>query len=100
MREKRFFYKKGRRYFAINEYIDGFFGLPSDGLLYKHKSGMSCFLHPKKWDKDLDIKKLCYFETKISTLTKKLYDDNVGIYNISTWEFCDQILKKICLNKK
>ena len=97
MKDPKFFYKKGKRYIAIDEYRDGFYGLPSDGLLYKHDTGLTCFLHPNKFDKNLDIQKLSYLQTKKNDITKKIMDSNLKVYNISCYDFILDVIEKVSI---
>lgn len=95
MRESKFFIKKGKRYIAIDEYRDGFYGLPSDGLLFKHNIGLTCFLNPKSYDNNLDISKLSYLQSKTSMLTRQMQEKKLSVYNISPWDFSFEIIKRV-----
>lgn len=93
------YYKKGRRYIKYDTYNNYYTGLPCNGLVYKHKCGMTVFLLKKDFNVDIDIEKLSYLETKKDYLVKELTKEKLGIYNISMYEFTSQVFKKLSTKK-
>lgn len=98
--ERKLYRKVGKRYIVIDEYRDGFYGCPSNSLLYRHRSGFSCFLLKKHFNVNIDIKKLSYLQTKKDTIVSNvLYDDKFKVYNIAMQEFINKIFVEISKNK-
>jgi hypothetical protein len=96
MEDKKLYRKVGKRYQAIDEYRDGFYGCPSNSLLYRHKSGFSCFLLKKHFNVNIDIKKLSFLQTKKDSIVLDvLKDDKFKVYNVSLQEFINKILIEI-----
>ena len=98
--ERKLYRKVGKRYIAIDEYRDGFYGCPSNSLLYKYNNGFTCFLRKNNFNVNIDIKKLSYLQTKKDNIINNiLYDDNFKVYNISMQEFINKIFVEISKNK-
>jgi len=94
--EKKLYRKVGKRYQAIDEYRDGFYGMPGDSLLYKSRNGFTCFLQKKHFNVNIDIKKLSFLQTKKDSIVLDvLKDDKFKVYNISIQEFINKILIEI-----